>query len=714
MNTVPPAQDRRIRQLREALADLVDSPWSRCLPAQLVALGWRGAPRQLLNGLPPVGDVLALADLRRLLRSLGYANHWVADQAGLTPGGLACWEGGCAVYLGEVDGASQWHDGQSVRTDLRIPDLSRWLHVRSDLAFQPLDAPQAQWLNRLLGRVERPLAGLALVSLVANLLALSVSLFTMVIYNRVIPSGATGSLLGLGAGVALAVFGGWWLRVNRLGLMAQLSAWVGVAVGRAAFRKTLGLPIEQLERLGLQNHLNRLRSMENLRQYIGGAGGTVLIDAPFVFIFLIVIALLGGWIVLVPVCGLLLFGLAAWLLEGPIQRRVADTSRLSSKVSDSLAVTLQRLRGLQGHAGMRTWLDRQHDWGAQLAVAQVRQARMQSIATVTSQALGNLTVLGTMVIGVVLVIDSHMSTGGLIAAMMLIWRVTTPAQQVFGMRLQLKQMSEARRQLDRLMLSRGEQAQVQQQLPVSLRHGGLQIERLYLRPAADRDAALNGLSFNVERGERVAVVGPNGAGKSLLLQCLGGLRAPQAGRIVVGGRDLRQIDIVDYRAWVGVLPQSPKLLPLSVREHLRMAHHAADDAQLIAALRLAGGLSWPALVGAQDEVGALDVILDPWRHDVEGVRIRHLMGLAEALVGGPALLLLDDPLRDGDGVLDPALTTLLDGLRGRCTVLMTTHRPDLIQSADKVLVLDQGNLIHFGPVVRPAANAEGTTQGVQP
>ncbi|WP_409865547.1 ATP-binding cassette domain-containing protein [Roseateles sp.] len=701
-----PMEAARLREWRAVLETAGDSALLRCAPVQLMALGWRGGGLHLMDGLPLAGQAWSMAGFRQWLRGLGLRSRWTASVQGLLAGGLAVWPEGCAVYLGRHDGVDAWHDGEQLLRDWAPPAGARFLNVQSDALFQPVDAPQPGWMGRLLDQGRGALIGLFLISLVANLLALAVSLFTMVVYNHVIPSGATGTLLSVASGALLAVLAAWLLRQGRMALLARLGATLGDRVAVAAFRKTLGLPIETSERVGPLNHLNRLRSMESVRQYLSGGAGSALADAPFVLIFLLVIAMLGGWIVLVPVLGLLLFSGAAWLLHGPMQRALATQGRLSSLLAEDFANAVQRQRALQGLGGAGPWLNRQRALAEQAALAQLRLAKVQALSSSLSQALGSLMVLGTMVVGVALVLEGSMSMGGLIASMMLIWRVSSPAQQWFGMRVQWAQLQQSRLQIERLMMSTGDPVHSQQQSPVKPAPGVLQVERLSYRPAADQDFSLNGLSFELSQGEMLAVIGPNAAGKSLLLQCLAGLRSAQGGSIMLGAHELRQFDRSEYRAWVGYLPQLPRVLPLPIAAFLKLAHPAASEAELLAALRMAGGRSWYALMGAADEAQGLQTPLDPWRADVEGLRIRHLAAFAEALIGPPALLLLDDPVRDGDPVLEAAFLETLKALRGRCTIVMSTHRPEWIKAADKVLVLDRGNQIHFGPVV--AAVAEQT------
>jgi ABC-type bacteriocin/lantibiotic exporter with double-glycine peptidase domain len=685
-------------------ARLGASAIARCLPALLVTLDWFGAPRNLVPSLPAQGAGFTVEDLRTLLADIGFRSDYLPRgkrdnlMESLPVGTLAITGEQCMLYLGRLDNKDWWHDGVSPVEGWQPSNDTELLMIQRKAGFLPIDAPQPDWFGRLMAKAQSELLGIGLISLVTNLLALSVSLFTMTVYNSVIPSGATGTLTTLGLGAIVAIICGWGLRLGRATLLARMGAWAGTSIGTAAFRKTLGLPLEYSSRLGLNNNLNRMRSLEGVRQYLSGAGGVALVDYPFVLVFIVVIALLGGWIVFVPIIGLLLFWLAAWLVQPYVQRKSVHASRVGNRLLEEYSSGIQRLRSLQGISGNHHWLRRMRDMSSQAAKANRDLALAQALVQSIGQALGMFTVLGTMAAGIALVLSQGMTAGGLIATMMLVWHVTTPAQQFFSLSLRISQIKESRLQLERLMQSAGEAQHPQMYSPVEPLSPRIAVDHLYYRYTAEQEPALNGISFELQPGQRVVVVGPNGAGKSTLLQCLSGVRMPQSGRLVLDGRDIRQFDPADYRVWVGFHAQTLQNLPLPVRDFLRLSHPSASDERIIACFARVAGETWWSLLGCTSEEAALSLQLDPWREDPDALRIRHVVGMVEAVLDDPPLLLLDDPLRDGDPVLDGMFKRLLDSLRGISTVVIATHRADLIETADLIVILDQGKLIHVGPV----------------
>jgi ABC-type bacteriocin/lantibiotic exporter with double-glycine peptidase domain len=690
---------------------LAASPLARCLGPLLVALDWFGAPRALAATLDPREDNFSPGHLRELLAELGFRareTRWRAWQGGLDylpVGSVVLASDTARVYIGRQGGRDWWHDGRTLVAGYEPAPSDTVVIIERDVEFRPVDAPQPEWLMRLLGEARREIGGVLGLSLVTNLLAIAVSLFTMVVYNQVIPSGAIGSLEGLTIGALIACVAGWGLRLARVGIMARLAGWAGVRIGAVAVRKTLGLPADLSSRMGVENNLVRLRSLEGVRQFFGGAGGVSLVEYPFVAVTLLVIALIGGWIVFVPLAGLAVMALLSWPLTRYLDASSRRVSVVSRSLQESTGIVARRLRALRGVKGSVFWRRRLVDLVVQNAEAGRRYALASALTQSVGQALAMSIVLATMGVGIVLVLDGAMSTGGLIATMMLIWRVTTPAQQAFTARVRISQIGDSARQLDRLLMSAGEHLDPQMVSPVTGLQPAVAADRVYYRFGADREPALAGISFAVEPGQMAVIAGPNGAGKSTLLECLAGTRAAQNGVVTVGGRDIRQFDPADYRAWSGYVPQEIQGLPLTVAEVVRLRCVTASDDEVLAALARAGGDAWWEFFGAADARSGLAARVDPWREDRDAHRARFVVKLATAIIDEPPLLLLDDPLADRDPRLEGPFQRLLDSLRGRSTIIMATHRADFIRRADCIAVLNNGALVHFGPVAQPDENA---------
>ncbi len=721
-NAVFASESARIQAINSAIgaARLEKSPLARCIAPMMIALDWFGAPRNLLLSLPESGDVVTRADLQRMLADQGYrmsAYRWsewsdaTHSLDSLSVGSILVEGDKAYVYIGRLQDVDWWHDGEQVVTGIQPKSRDTLLLTEADSDFQPLDAPQLGWFQKLVYAARREIKGILAVSLVINVLTLAISLFTMFVYNSVIPTGSTVTLWTMSAGAVLAILGAWGLRLARSTLIARLTSWSGSQVNDIAMQKTLGLPVELSARMGVENNLIRLRSVEAVRQWFGGAGGAISADYPFVLIFLIVIAILGGWIVLVPATALILYALLAWPLARSTEAQSSRSSRVSRKLAEMTTILTKRLRALRGVRGSALWDRHLSELVAQSVLANRDFALTNALSRTIAQALSSLTVLATMAVGISLVLAGDMSTGGLIATMMLIWRITTPAQQMFTNLVRVRQLLGSGRQLQRLLSTVGESSNPQITSPVDELEPAISADRLYYRYSADREPALNGVSFDVVPGQIAAVVGPNGSGKTTLLELLAGARMPQNGRVLVAKRDYRQFDPSDYRAWHGYLPQLMPGLPISLPQSMRLRNATVTDEQIKQALTRVAGPTWWTYFGVGSADAAFDVHISPWREDRDAVRGRYIVRMASAIVDNPPLLLLDDPLGDQDPVLDAYFVRLLEEIRGTTTVFIATHRPDLIQRCDVIAVLNDGALAHFGPIANPQeALKEGTSE----
>jgi ATP-binding cassette subfamily C protein LapB len=688
----------------------IASPVAAALPAMLVALGWVGTARSLAALLPPPDVPVTLDHLELLLPVVGYRTHRMgaagsrSDTDRLRAGSLAQTHAGdVGVYLGQPDGEDLWLvNGSERRLALSAGDTV--LVVEPDIDFQPIDQARPNWFRGLFEHMRDELFKLFAMSFVINVLALAVSLYTMVVYSVVIPSGATATIWGLALLAVVATIGGWALRIGRQFASSRLGAWAGTRIATATMRKMLALPLEMTTRFGVQNNVVRMRVFENARLFLSGAGGLNLIDYPFVVIFLVVIALMGGWLVFVPIIALFAFAVLAWPTSDYVGSKSTAAGIASGRLEEHAVSAFLGVDSFYRAGADSQWLARFSDLAREAAARNRDYSIALARAQATGQALGMLTVLATLCIGIVLVLDGAMNAGGLVAAMMLIWRITTPAQQAFGSLVRLRQVHSSVQQVDRLMATPGEPTGSEFTSPAGLANAALTADRVYYRPDADYDAALNGVSFSAAAGQRIAIVGPSAGGKTVLLECLAGLRRPQSRRVLLGGRDIRQFDTTEYRAWIGYVPQIVPALPLTVRDYLRLPAPTLQDDEAFAALARVFGPDWRELSAfgrSADKV--LDREFNSFSQNIAELQFRHLIAFVAATLNRPAVLLLDGDGGAGSPEWEPRILRYLDSIRGSTTVVWAPYLTANIQTCQQIVVLDRGNVVRAGQTAQLAA-----------
>jgi ATP-binding cassette subfamily C protein/ATP-binding cassette subfamily C protein LapB len=670
----------------------------RCLMPLLDALGWRGAARHLAEALPHFAESLDIADLRTVLANLDYRTVPSRTRAGkvdprLLPALFVDRRGRPFVLYRPADGgAPVAYDGTRDRTFNGLPAGMRGTLYRIERAQGETKGERWSWFARVALRF-RPLVLLLLgISLFTNVLALAVPLFIMTVYDTLVAAGGAGTLSWLVAGVAIAVAFDFGLRLLRARILAYIGGRIDVLLGSAAFQQVIGLPLSMTERAPVGAQLTRFRQFESVREFFTSPLATVALDLPFVGLFVAVIAVLAGWLALMPVVLVAVFLGFAWLLA-PVQRnRLSIAGQARSRRQSFLIELLGNLDSVRAVAAEPTWMARFRSLSAEATAAQRRAQAVGGLAQGLGQTLMLGAGVGTLFWGTLMALDGTLSLGGLVAVMALVWRVLAPLQLGFLSFTRLEQLHVGLNQLNRLMQLRREgAANGPSRLPRRFR-GALSLNRVSFRYGPAAEPALLGVSLRVEPGQTVAIAGPSGAGKSTLLKLAAGLYEPQAGTITLDGLDIRQFDPGELRAATGFVLQDCELFHGTVAQNLRLADPTASDAELNRAAHDSGLLEHVLALPEGLHTRLTDTLV---RRLPNGFKQR--LSLARAYVQRPPVYLLDEPgaRLDADG--DRALLRKLQALRGQATVLMVTHRPSHMRAADRVVVLQGGQIVDDGP-----------------
>lgn len=527
-------------------------------------------------------------------------------------------------------------------------------------------------------------------SLLASLTGLAVPLFTMAVYDRVIGGQAPDVLpkIALGAGMALMIFAG--ARLIRAKLLASVSNRFARDLSDLTYYRLLSLPLMVLSRVGISNHIARMRNAEKVRTLLSGPAGAGLVDLPFSIIALTTITLLSGWLVLVPLVMLVVFYLVMKLLNKYAQ---SATPTISGHYQNSVNELSKKLISLKASGENGQWTTHFFRQCRESSRQNFIFAKRQGLNAAVSHALSMLTALITVFTGIFLVLEQSISAGALIASVMLIWRITGPAQMAFSSGQKITMMKGTIEQFDRFMQAGTEYSDLRLDQANFNTPPTLKFEHVTLRYAADVEPALAGVNAEINSGELVAVVGPNGSGKTSLLHSIVGIIEPQAGFISVNGKNLKQFDPQSYRQYLAFSPAQPDILGESIADNLRIVKPDATDSEIKQALLDAGGAG--LLKSVQGDIYAqLFTSSDVVHAAAEASHIN----LARALLKRSSLVVLDEPIANRNPSAKLAFIKTLSLLKGKATVLFTSHDSELIKLADKVIVLDKGSVAFCGPL----------------
>ena len=556
-------------------------------------------------------------------------------------------------------------------SELPRPRLSPWL-------MDPIRANAG-----LFGQV-------ALAAALINLFSLATSLFSMTVYNRIVPNNATDSLIALSIGVGIVIVFDLVLRTLRGYFIDIAGQRIDRVVGASIF-DTL-LTMRMASRAGSSGAFaGLLREFEALREFFASATLVAVVDVPFILLFLFVIWAIGGWLVVVPLVMVPLV-IGAGLLSQPALLRLAGAGLAEGM--NKQGVLVEAISGLEtiksssaGPLLRRRWA---HAVDTHAALS-LKQRLIAAISVNLAQSVQQITYVGVVMAGVFLIAERQLTMGGLVACSILSGRCVAPLGQVASLLTRLSHTRSAYRQLDTLMQSGGEVRSDTDYLRRGALDGGVEFRNVQFRYPGSSARALDDVSFRIEPGEHVGIIGRVGSGKSTIARLLLGLYQPSDGAVLVDGADVRQLHPDDLRHGIGAVLQDVFLLTGSVRENIALGDPAIDDAAVLRAARLSG---------VHDFIGQIpngyDLRLADRGESLSGGQ-RQAIALARALTRPCPIMLFDEPTSAMDIQAENALIKRLESeLAGR-TLVLVTHRQSMLKLVDRVILLDRGRVVATGP-----------------
>jgi ATP-binding cassette subfamily C protein LapB len=523
-----------------------------------------------------------------------------------------------------------------------------------------------------------------------NLFATVMPLFTMNVYDRVVPNHATDTLWMLVLGVFLVFGMDFTMRLLRGHFIDLASARIDVKLSAQIMERVLGMRLESRpESVG--SFASNLRSFESVRDFIASATVTALIDFPFALLFLLVIVWIAWPLALIPACGLIAGLIYAYFLQFKIHELAETTYRATALRNAALVESLTALETIktQGAEGAV-----QAKWERATAFLARTGAQLRLLsafagngATIIMQSVNVLLVAA----GVYLIHERMLTLGGLIATTMLGGRAMAPLAQGVALLMQFQNARASLATLDKLM-----------ELPVERPDASAFIHRPELLGAIEfRDvsfsypnqgvAALKHVSLSIGPGEHVAILGRTGSGKSTLQKLILGLYQPNEGAVCMDGIDLRQLDPADLRRNVGYVGQEAMLFYGTLRENIAVSTPYADDAAIIQAAEVAG-LS--PFVNRHPK--GFDMPIGERGESLSGGQ-RQQVAIARAVLTDPPVLLFDEPTSAMDFSTENDFKERLRHHAAHKTLVIATHRTSLIDLATRIVVVDDGRIVADGP-----------------
>ncbi len=669
---------------------------SGCLSLLLRLMNARGTSREVAEALPYYADSLDLTSFHNAMSQLGYVTNEVQCELGaLEPRSLPCLfvpneETPAFIVMGKI--ANQMRVGDIESSEGRLESN---LQMQGRAFFYELAEinlhDQRSWVGRIVRRFT-PLIGQATISALASgLIMMAGPIFLMIVYSTVIPSGAKDTLLYLSIGAAIALVAGYHFMKHRANILAYIAGRIEYLFGATILQQVLNMSPSYTERASVGSQTARLQSFEAIRDMFTGPLASTLLESPATLVLLIALSIINPISLLIFIVMIAVYALLYWIFADQTHHRVASVGRAITKRNEFMVEMVGKMRIIHECGAQGLWLERFREISANATMASYKAEQLSSLLVAISYFVMMLSALLIISATVPAVIMQVVSSGALIASMLLMWRVLNPIQTIFTNMTRIERVRNATRQIDSLMKIQGERQETTTSLVSRGLEGRIDFARVSFRYSLNVDPALIGVEFRINPGDLVAISGPNGGGKSTLLKLILGMYQPQAGSILIDNVDIRQLDPLELRRIVGYAPQDTQLFRATIAQNLRLARPDATDDEVYQSLEMAGAL---------EQILALPRGIDYRVGDNTNElpsSLKQKLSLARAYLTRAPIMLFDEPGAGLDDYGDQKFVETLQALKGKATVLFISHRPSHIRLADTLLVLDKGYLRAAGP-----------------
>lgn len=530
----------------------------------------------------------------------------------------------------------------------------------------------------------------ALATLLTGLFGLAASLYSMQVYDRVIPLKSYSTLVVLTIGVAIAIGLELLMKQVRASMIERSCKAVDHELSDVFFSKALSIRLDARPRT-VGTFASQIRHFETVRNFMTSTTLMVLADIPLALLFIFVIFLIAGWVVLVPLAAIPLAIATGMAFKKPIRELTGDQLRESNYKNGLLIEAIDGVESLK--ASGAEW-KMQAKWSALTKLLSGKELKLRlltNLSTQLTQTVHQISYVGIIAFGAYMAAEGHLTMGGLIACSIISSRALQPIAQLPSVIAQWQSASISLQALDGIMKMPDDRPVDQRLIVPEACYGALRIEKVKFQYDPTQNV-IDIAQLNIRPGERVAVLGAIGSGKSTLIKLLAGLYLPTEGRVYLDDLDVFQISPEFVREHVGYLPQDVRLFNGSLRENLTLGLPNPPDAVIMDAAK---GCGLAATISRNPN--GLGLTIYEGGRGLSGGQ-RQLVGLTRMLIARPSVLLLDEPTASMDGQMEAhVLQHLFEHLPKETTVVMATHKAGSLRHVNRIIVMHQGGIALDGP-----------------
>lgn len=668
----------------------------------VLALHWGGDYRQLVEALPHFADDLDLTEFLNVMSTIDYNNEYLDMSLHKIPEKyMPCLfipQDGTALVVLEKRGMSllviDGDTGSEMTIESkRVPGV---VYV-----FSPFDTDKAVVKKHIESFMQsfirfRPLVSqIFVLTLMYNILMAAVPIYTMLIYDKVIPSESMSMAASFLAGILIFVAGAQMLAVARIKIVAYIGARLDKTIGEAIIQHLLYLPPSYTEGNTVGAQITRIKSFDNIRDFFTSNIAIMACEFPFVVVFLGVLFFVGGWLGFVPVVlGLLFY--AIYHVANPMVDRFVKIQSAHLMLKQSfLLESFFRMRDIKETGHSDVWENKFHEMLIRLTHNSFENTFYNATLGTVSELFMMLAALVMLVLGAYLSMHDSLSLGALILTMMLTWKVLNPLKSFFSSLPKVEQIFNSIVQVNKLFGIQSERTTEKATVPADIEKSKIEFNRVTFRYRQDLAPAILGISFVVQPGELICVAGKNSSGKSTLLRLILGLYRPQAGNILINDMNVQQFDPIELRHTIAYMPQNIQLFYGTIKQNLLFGNMVSTDAEIQEAATLAG--VHEDIMGLPKQYNTR--LGDEKSSEFSNTFLQKIV-LARTYLKHSSIMLFDEPSNGFDLETEKNFIEAINKLRKNSTIVWVTHRPSHLKIADKILYMEGGEVALFGEAAK--------------
>ena len=565
--------------------------------------------------------------------------------------------------------------------------------MRSELPEYHL--PKA-WFWKVIWRFRSYYYQVILATIIINFLALVSSLYVMNVYDRVIPNQAYETLWVLSIGVVLAILFEFAAKMIRGHLTDIAGKKADLIISSALFRRVMALRLADRP-ASSGSYASNLREFEAVREFMTSASLLTIVDLPFLLLFIFVISMVGGKLALVPLTIIPIVVIVGFVVQRPLSRHINESMKEGSQRSGLAVEAIEGIETLKTNNATSWAQQRWDEYTAKTSASSIKVKDTSNFMVNFAVAMQQLNTVFLVVVGTYLIhADNHaerITMGALIASVILSGRALAPLAQVAGLATRFQQAKLALRGVNDIVSRPIERSPERKYITLDNVQGNIAFENVTFKYKNESNNAVDELRINIRPGEKVGILGRIGSGKSTMLKLASGLYDTEKGNVTLDGVDMRQLDPNFLRNQVLLFSQSPRLFLGTLRENMDLARtdSYSTDQDLLTALKRFG---LDQII--RNHPRGLDMPLGEDGLGLSGGQ-KQIIALARMTLRDPKVVLLDEPTTSLDqGTERMALNAIAHWGRNR-TMLLVTHRPQVLQIVNRIIVMENGKVVMDGP-----------------